>query len=609
MPVVMNYLYGDSTPSRLTTNFLEFLRDAMDCLVFVLQRDEQIKAGHAEMRALRAEADAETARLETFVSTVRAAIETAPKGAADSPTAAYAVRLSGLALDAQRAAIAAIEAQLAADVQRIELAEEAGRVACTKALALLLVPNDPPEGETTTRVVLGAGGKYEPTRAVRSAFGLEWELELAIPGGNLWAAPVRVDRVVPHLEIRAPQLAGWISKEVKVKAQKLERHVVTELTSDGETARIELRTEPGIEIGYGLELAIATKKVQKLTRVGPADDASNGPFEVHADDAAPLADLVEKLLVEAATFERKKLLSATVDGTDFEKLPAFIDIVERLIAMMAPIVREIAERSLTPNELIIRRLLGDDRREEVFVAKATLREKYDVLPPPLRALFAPLDLDVAIDRAPREVPPASGKTARAELPRSLPPPPPEPPAPSKPPPVPRTTARPSGAAVPPPAELLAVPSRSSEPSVEVIVTVEPENEVLVAALRKISTLSRNGRIDDAYAEYGRLFTSDAFADLSPDEQRHALRVMLQGDRPSPATPSVVEAHRAARARLDVLTTALETPGDYELLGLAHVALEDPKGASAAFSAALAIERERDPASARCAELERRMATL
>jgi hypothetical protein len=32
----MSYLYGDSTPSQLEVNFIEFLRDAVECCVQVL---------------------------------------------------------------------------------------------------------------------------------------------------------------------------------------------------------------------------------------------------------------------------------------------------------------------------------------------------------------------------------------------------------------------------------------------------------------------------------------------------------------------------------------------------------------------------------------------
>jgi hypothetical protein len=38
----MEFLYGDSTPSPLASNFLEFLRDAIDFGVFALHIDDEI---------------------------------------------------------------------------------------------------------------------------------------------------------------------------------------------------------------------------------------------------------------------------------------------------------------------------------------------------------------------------------------------------------------------------------------------------------------------------------------------------------------------------------------------------------------------------------------
>ena len=44
----MHYLFGDSTPSRLTTNFLEFLKSAIDFCVTALHTDERIRQGQAK---------------------------------------------------------------------------------------------------------------------------------------------------------------------------------------------------------------------------------------------------------------------------------------------------------------------------------------------------------------------------------------------------------------------------------------------------------------------------------------------------------------------------------------------------------------------------------
>jgi hypothetical protein len=71
----------------------------------------------------------------------------------------------------------------------------------------------------------------------------------------------------------------------------------------------------------------------------------------------------------------------------------------------------------------LRKQLADDRREEIFVSKTTLRQKYEHLPKDLRVLFAPLGLEANLSRS---LPPLAqpAATTRAELPPSNPPPPP-----------------------------------------------------------------------------------------------------------------------------------------------------------------------------------------
>ncbi len=50
-------------------------------------------------------------------------------------------------------------------------------------------------------------------------------------------------------------------------------------------------------------------------------------------------------------------------------------------------------RSPSSTELVLKRLVGGGRREEIFVAKSELREKLDRLPVAFRALFDPLGLE------------------------------------------------------------------------------------------------------------------------------------------------------------------------------------------------------------------------
>jgi hypothetical protein len=582
----MNYLYGDSTASQLKSNVLEFFRDALDCSVILLQADQKIDEGRARIRTLRAAADAELARLEKFIGEVEKTIRDASSGIPESPTLQCAGRLAALSNDAKNASADSVREKLAREIAAVEAEEAAARQTCNAALATLLLGQPPPDATTLTRVTLAAGqqGSYEAVLTGSAEFGLDWTFELAIPEANGWSSAMRIDRVAPQLEIRAPQLAGWISKEVKIRPQKLDRFVVTELIDDGETVSVKLRAEAGAETGFDLEVDCNEHSVTKMTRIGPKDDASVGTFDVHADDVRPLVDLVEKLRVSSEELTRLRLRAARFDDGAFHEQEKFAGFVERLVAMMAPILREISDRSLTPNELVLRRLLSNDRREEIFVAKTTLRDKVAVLPVPVRALFAPLGLDPVpplpgsprpTDRPPPPPRAAKGEPPppRAELPVSRPPPP----LPSAPPPLPMRPIVTSAGLAP-----VRAPSPTDE-RITVVATEAPPipkppesngtidsavaSAVLAAAMKKLINLSRSGRTDEAYEEYKNLFSSAAFTDYAPDDQRLALRQMLAMNTPSPSTEAVLEAHRAAVLRAKALVEEHGDPRDHEIVSL------------------------------------------
>jgi len=389
----MNYLYGDSSPSQLTANFLEFLRDAIDFSVAALKADDLIGDGRERRAELKAEADAQTQHLAGFIQVVSESIENADKGLADSPTARASGRLLDSVIDTHSATLRAVRQQLTDDLAVIDEEEASARESCVKALEVLLLPHDPPEATSVLTVAMSDAGHYSASSTHSAAFGLEWTFDHAILEKSLWALPVHVSRLAPHLQIHAPQLSGWISKEVKVKPLKLERHLVTQLVDDGSKLSVTLRLE-GANTGFDLTVE-PTSGTVRAVRVGPAEDASVGDFTPTDEDLAPLVDLASKLRAAALELPRQALQGAVTAGADFRAQPSFLEFVRSLIAMMTPIAEEISKRSLsvTRDELILRRLLADDRREEIFASKATLSAKYAALRGPLRAFFAPLGLD------------------------------------------------------------------------------------------------------------------------------------------------------------------------------------------------------------------------
>ena len=120
---------------------------------------------------------------------------------------------------------------------------------------------------------------------------------------------------------------------------------------------------------------------------------------------------------------------------------------------------------------------------------------------------------------------------------------------------------------------------------------------------------KSGHTDEGYAQYADLLSSEAFVAYRPDEQRQALKLLLLAKAPESRSDAVLRAYKIALARIQTLVDTHADPSDYEMLGVAHVQLEDRAAASAAFEIALKLERARDPESELCANLGRRLAQL
>jgi hypothetical protein len=430
----MEFLYGDSTPSPLTSNFLEFLRDALDFAVFVLHVDDEIASIQERGRKTSRAADEEIQRLETLGRVVGGAIDGADKGDAESETSRCAAQLTTMSFEAVAAAATAVREKLQGRRASLAAEEAAQRDSCFKALETLLLPHSPPDSAMAVRVVRGPDRGYSAWRRGQTAFGLAWRIELGIPQGHVFAWDSPLERLGAHLEVHAPEQAGWIKKEVKLRAQRLDRLVLTEVVDDGRTVTLRLRADAFSEHGIDFDVDPKAGSVAAM-RAGANDDPSAGTFDVQPDDAAGLVDVAEK--VRAATREliATRLVEATLGEKPVQDVSPFAGLVTQFIALMAPIVQEVARHSLNTTELVLRRQLSSERREEIYVSKETLREKLTGLRPELRSLFQRLGLET-LPPPRRSTAPSSPSTpeeddwpTRSEISRSEPPP-----KPSRPPP-------------------------------------------------------------------------------------------------------------------------------------------------------------------------------
>jgi hypothetical protein len=445
----MAYLYGDSTESPFTSNVLELLRDAIDLSVYLLEADGRIRAGKDRMEGLQEQAQADLIDVDGLSRAVAETIEATSKRASESPVARCAAQMQAMCDEAAQAIGKSVRAQLAVDMERAEGEEAAERAGCTAALMKLLVPHRPPDSSVVLRVRLRETGRYDAwLEGSYPGVGLTWKCELAFPAGHLFNQSLRVDHVQQGLDVHAPELTGWIKKEVKVRPQHLERHTITEVDAQDSEIVVRLREEPKSAAGFDLT---SNPEAGRITAVRIGDDASAGPFDVEAADAPKLIALCQEVQKSLADAKRHRLIEAKYGDVDFHRTPSFVDIVDRLVMQLSPMAHEIARHSLEPDELVLRWRLSDDRREEIFVSKTTLREKYEQLPENTWKLFEPLGLRAPLSRSlpPRAASEPGAAAVRSEL------------APSRPPPAPK---QPEVVEVPPKSAIFDVPSAEAEHS-------------------------------------------------------------------------------------------------------------------------------------------------
>jgi len=141
----MSYLFGDSTPSTLLIDYIDFLREALDFSVQVLAADERIRRGTTRGAEVRKAGEAEVARLETLGATLARAVTGTEVGAAESPTAQCAQALMRSSADLVRSAIERVHASVAGDLASIESDARRDRERCVEALASFLLRHDLPE--------------------------------------------------------------------------------------------------------------------------------------------------------------------------------------------------------------------------------------------------------------------------------------------------------------------------------------------------------------------------------------------------------------------------------------------------------------------------------
>lgn len=389
----MGHVYGDSTPFPYDVNFIEQIRKTVDCGVELMSAQDAIR--QSRERALSAEQlrHAERARLTALADALKLSMT-----AFISSSSERISRAAARILDGARAVVEgefnALDGHVVDTQAHGRSTVDKAKEAVYRALEAFTLNLDLPNTEVRLRLLAGEES-YAGQVMLRTPFGVEAVFSLAIPGAHAWGKPRRVLELSASTEVHLPAETGLFSKRVTLQPVRLDKLFVTEVVNGPERALVLLRKGPRSGAGYEIEVSHVDKRIllRKL-----ADDGTPEPnaerFELGGEDQVHLERLWNR--IQESTHDlierRQSMTSATFDDADLRALEEPHELLTRMVNVVAPVVQEIARRSGAPGELVLRRDLGEGRREEIYITKAELHEKVMTLPPTARAVFDPFEL-------------------------------------------------------------------------------------------------------------------------------------------------------------------------------------------------------------------------
>ncbi len=397
----MGHVYGDSTPFPYDVNFIELIRHAVECGVTLMSAQHSIASAVDRSGNFDQLRKQERARMDAMSDAIKLTMT-----AFMSSHSERMVRTASRVLEAARGVIeselSVLDGQANGEISNTRATVDHAREQTFRAVEAFVLRHDLPNTSVGLRRLAGEES-YSGQALVATPFGVEAVFGLAIPPAHDWGKVRRVAELSAGTEVHVPQESGWLSRRVAVSPVKLDKLVVTEVAMASDRSLITLRRGPRSGPGFQLEVTQEDQPAATLRKLVEDGNPTPDPIiQLEGEDAVHAMRLWNRVIdtTQDLAMRRQAMTTATFDGKALLEIEEPVAIATKLVNVLAPVVQEIARRSGAPGELVLRRDLGEGRREEIYITKAELHEKVMTLPTTLRPVFDPFELSEG-PRSPR----------------------------------------------------------------------------------------------------------------------------------------------------------------------------------------------------------------
>lgn len=393
----MLYLYGDLTEARCQEDTLKLLQRVVDMAVEVLKLQHE-----AEMAIKAAQREREimvlaVGDIDSFHDTIQKAIESGIAGRPQDETVSQMGRSVAEVL-AQRAKDGKSQIAARVDEHLTQAQAKSGQTA-NQAFGVMkgfFMSSGLASAGSTFYCNLD-GEDYLARSEIIDAAGICCSYSLDTAGSEFFSTVKRYGDLAPgKQEIPIDTKKGWLKKDPVPVTLRIDDAKLTQVTDTANDLEFRLVPRPGSGI---TEIVVRSAKAlpgsMEVYKVDESKQTEMVPTDLFSSEHAEMLSMFSEGLTGHVTSLlglRKGLINITVDGKDVAQERLYIDVVRRLIAYLAPVVREIETHSANPDELSLKIEHEEGRREEFFLRKKNLIQRISQLPGLLQALFEPLGL-------------------------------------------------------------------------------------------------------------------------------------------------------------------------------------------------------------------------
>ncbi|MBA3457662.1 MAG: hypothetical protein H0T42_31560 [Deltaproteobacteria bacterium] len=402
------YRYGDGTPFPLDENFIETLTAAVETCTNAFVPLTELDARRTRAKDTKREAETENQRLAELEATVNQALGPYV-GAKASATQQVAQKLAAAA----KTSISEAKRQIETRIVAVEgqAAPKTASDAVVKALGPFFEEHQLPKAQWI--MSWDVRGAEPHADAVSTAGPITAAYRLA---PDPYRAPIRVEQLADGVIVH--MMKKGVFGKAKPAPVDLGKYVMVAFERMANGGLVVTLKENPNKSSSGLRFSVIDKGATWVT-ISAAGDAEGEDNELDMDDVGPVRSLAERANATLKDLmQRRTLVDLSFNGKAISDLAEPQMVPMELLAQLTPLARSIRDKSRMSGELVLKRDIGDGRREELFVPRSTLAQQFARLPYEYRKPFEDMGI--------------SGEETSPSI--SLPLRPPAPPRPSAPPP-------------------------------------------------------------------------------------------------------------------------------------------------------------------------------